>query len=31
VAEEFRDRLETMRSTRAIVGGTATVLPPKTK
>jgi general secretion pathway protein D len=31
VAEEFRDRLETMRSTRAIVGGTAAVLPPKTR
>lgn len=31
VAEEFRDRLETMRSTRAIVGGTAAMVPPKTR
>jgi general secretion pathway protein D len=31
VAEEFRDRLETMRSTRAIIGGTAATLPPKTR
>ena len=31
VAEEFRDRLESMRSTRAIVGGTAATLPPKTR
>ncbi len=31
VAEEFRDRLESMRSTRAIVGGTAATLPPRTR
>jgi len=31
VAEEFRDRLESMRSTRAIVGGPAATLPPKTR
>lgn len=31
VAEEFRDRLETMRSSRAIIGGSAATLPPKTR
>jgi general secretion pathway protein D len=31
VAEEFRDRLESMRSTRPIIGGAAAVAPPKTR